>query len=104
MNDIRKGEDSNCKQIFNRPSPDERHQKGGGEGQLKICLQLLSSPFLMSFIRGRTIKDLFTVTVLPLSDMSFIRGRIIKEGKDSNCKQIFNCPTPDERHQKGGGQ
>jgi hypothetical protein len=41
----------------------------------------------MSFIRGRTIKDLFTVTVLPLSD-------VVHQGKDN----------PDERHQKGGGQ
>jgi hypothetical protein len=47
MNDIRKGEDSNCKQIFSD----------------------------MSFIRGRTIKDLFTVTVLPLSD-------VVHQGKD----------------------
>jgi hypothetical protein len=78
MNDIRKGEDSNCKQIFNCPSPDEQHIRKGEdrEGQLKICLQLLSSPFLLSFIRGRTIKDLFTVTVLPLSD-------VVHQGKDN---------------------
>jgi hypothetical protein len=30
--------------------------------------------------------------------------RHIRQGEDSNCKQIFNCPSPDERHIRQGEQ